>query len=220
MTAVSWPPASGVEAFQLSSAKKYIEKLNINMSLNDITEMSITKFKRIVKTQSKIICYKQLISEIKSKGKECNYKKLNLQTYFRANAQITNIQAKHLFAQRARMYFLKNNFKGAFEKYTCRLCKSTEIESNQHLLQCHKLKVDNEIISIHIKYENIFSTNLNSQINASILIRNKMNYFKQILQDNHISLLEDREIGVELGSLLLDPTDSQILISSAICNTE
>ena len=204
----------------LSSAKKYIEKLNINMSLNDIKEMSITKFKRIVKTQSKIICYKQLISEIKSKGKECNYKKLNLQTYFRANAQITNIQAKHLFAQRARMYFLKNNFKGAFEKYTCRLCKSTEIESNEHLLLCQKLKEDNEIISIHIKYENIFSTNLNSQINASILIRNKMNYFKQILQDNHISLLEDREIGVELGSLLLDPTDSRILISSAICTTE
>ena len=40
-----------------------------------------------------------------------------------------------------------------------------------------------------------------------------MNIFKEILQDNHIDLLEDREIGVELTSIQLDPTDSQILTS-------
>ena len=47
-----------------------------------------------------------------------------------------------------------------------------------------------------------------------------MNIFKEILQDNHISLLEDREIGVELNSLQLDPADSHILSPSAICITE
>ena len=86
-----------------------------------------------------------------------------------------------------------------------------------NLFFCQKLKISNEIISIDTIYENIASINLNAQIKTYILIRTKMNMFKEILQDSHISLLD---IGVELSSLQLDPADSHILSPSAICITE
>ena len=63
---------------------------------------------------------------------------------------------------RSRVIDVKQNFRGKYENFECRSCKSEE-ESQKHVYECWKIKENRENKRKMIEYENIFGENSKNQ---------------------------------------------------------
>ena len=102
--------------------------LNINLSLNEISNLSKETFKNIVKKQmnEKVFSYLIDMKEKRNgKGKEIIYTQLKMQDYLQEeDRKITSAERKLLFQLRTRMNWnIKTNFKNFFKDLNCVACK-------------------------------------------------------------------------------------------------
>ena len=90
-------------------------------------------------------------------------------------------EAKFLFQLRTRMIEVRNNYSGSYPDLRCPLCKS-EVDTQQHLLECKKLEKEGEIVSSLINYCNIFNGKLEDKANVARILQAKFKLRKNLLK--------------------------------------
>ena len=153
----------------VTNIKIILKSLDIRNTFEEIRNMKIRYFMRIVTKEAKKVAFKYLLSKIKSKGKEINYgSELKCQKYLQPNRVLTWDEQRELFSFRSRMNKLKYNF-GGEEICICGL----NLE-NEHLVSCLILINGNPP---NISYSDIFNGNIKQHKDIiPILIRNIKKY--------------------------------------------
>ena len=94
-----------------SQIKSDLKQLNITESLEEIKNMTQSNFKGRIKSQILKKSLEYLLEKRKSKGKEIEYKKLEMAEYLQPINKTLNIENKRkMFAVRNRMVDIKSNF--------------------------------------------------------------------------------------------------------------
>ena len=112
--------------------------INLQMSDNEIAQLSKYKFKNILKKKIEKKAYDDLMKmkENHSKMSNINYDdRLKVQSYLKSDSNLTNDEKHLLFKLRTRMAEFRNNFRNKYENIQCKLCKS-EIDQEQHMFYC------------------------------------------------------------------------------------
>ena len=147
-----------------------LKMLDIDLSEKAIKKMKKHKFKKLIK---KKLFEKSTEFLFNMKNKENRSKTKNLMSYkfqdYLQNNILTTKQKKLLFSLRTRSVDVKTNYKSIYTfNMQCRLCEKDE-DSERHYLKCDKIsnKIDPSIDLNQAKYENIFSSNIEEQINIT-----------------------------------------------------
>ena len=99
------------------------------------------------------------------------HRNMKMQEYPSPNNMGIN-EAKFLFQLRTRMIEVRNNYSGTSPNLRCPHCKS-EVDTKQHLLECKKLEKQGEMVSIQIKYCDIFNRKLEDKANVARILQTK-----------------------------------------------
>ena len=124
-------------------------------------------YKQFIKSKIRMRALKYLKSfqQTHSKVKEIVYEKLEVQPYL-TSPLFSNDEVNLLHRLRSRMTECKANFKQKYvHNLKCRLC-NLEVEDQQHLLHCvelSKLFQTQSVTKGKVKYEDIFSPNIEQQ---------------------------------------------------------
>ena len=158
------------------------------LTYENISQMKKSELKKLVISSVNQLAFTNLISlkNSKSKIKHIHYKEFKMQEYLRPN-QTTNDTARFVFHARSRMLNLRDNYPSQFsqEDNYCQSCldKSTK-ESQQHIAQCSALSTG-EISINEIKYDNLFSEQLDKQIQISEILKTRLTKRTAILKDSY-----------------------------------
>ena len=132
-----------------SSCLKALEFLEIKMSLNEIENLSVSKFKKILENSIKIKSFEYLLGLRGSKGKEINYSSLKMAEYLLPNEEFSISEKRQIFSIRNRMVNIENNFRG---KKIRKTCPCGQIEDMKHIYTCLIYNVKHQ----KIEYEEIY----------------------------------------------------------------
>ena len=163
-----------------------LEDLKLNLSLHDIKSMTKDKLKTLVNSaaEKEAFCWLLEKKGKSEKVKSISYTRLELQNYL-AHPLLTIDQTKFLIAVRARMLFVRANYPNMQNEKFCPLC-TTELEkvldTQEHLLDCKIINLNcTEIIQSDIKYEELFSDNVNKQAEVSLILESRFLLRKKLL---------------------------------------
>ena len=140
--------------------KDDLKEFNINLTFEEIGSMSKAKWKDLVKKKVKEASFKSLCKEKEklSKGKECQYDRLEMQPYFKSGNNLSLNTKRQIFKARSRDLWLKCNFPNAFSDVRCVTnCDVNNRDDQQHLFYCSILS-ENTIMSDNIRYEDLFQS--------------------------------------------------------------
>ena len=126
-----------------------MEHLNINMTFDEIKNVSVNSFKNIVKKQIKIkaLEYLQQCQQSHSKSKHVIYHKLEMDEYLKSGNNLTIQEKQFIFKARTHMLNARCNFKTGLSNINCRHGCS-ELEEQVHILQCSSIS-DNQVSSLN-----------------------------------------------------------------------
>ena len=158
----------------LNGAKKILESFQIKLSFEEIKLMKPTKFKNIVKIQSRKAGFKYLLEKQEGgkKGKNISYTKIEMADYLLPECSLSVKDKTELFAFRCEMNSLPNNYGNTdLCEYSC-----PELMNNQHLLTCPFL---NEGQSCSLKMEQILNGNINEKIEVLRKLQENSHKFNQ-----------------------------------------
>ena len=89
---------------------KDLKKLKLSLSLKEIKEMTKYKFTNILKESIKKSALIYLVEKQGKKGKEIQYKELEMAEYLIPNCKLTIEEKKEMFAIRNKMTNIPSNF--------------------------------------------------------------------------------------------------------------
>ena len=117
--------------------------------------------------------------KVKSKMGKIKYKNLKIQKYL-TTKKITSKNKKLLFKLRCGMVNVGRNFG---RNGNCQLCKSEE-DSQQHLIECEKIKEINKEIkeNTKVKHDDIYSKSIKKKISAVKLFSKAISVRNQLLE--------------------------------------
>ena len=149
-----------------------LKRLEMYAELNDIREASFYTFesdirKRIVKDA---LIYLNHEKASHSKVLHIVHSEMELQDYLSPSSGLVSLEAKFIFMLRTRMLDIKSNYQGKYSNLNCPICDSQQ-DTQQHLLQCQKLKEENEIVKQMPDYDDLFGANLDSQLMINRIIK-------------------------------------------------
>ena len=115
--------------------KQDMKEMDINMDDNEIKELSIRKWKKLVNEKTKEAALRYLVSENrqKEKTKHIKFKTLKLSEYLRTNKN-TNI-SNIIFSLRSGGLDIKTWNKWKYDDNLCVMCENKE-ENMDHLMEC------------------------------------------------------------------------------------
>ena len=148
--------------------------------MEEIKKMSHEKFKKEVDDAVKSKAFEDLINmkNSHSKVKHIQYEKFQMQGYLKP-CSLTNFEAKFAFHARSRMLRVKKNYG---QKVCCPVCKIDGVEDTQsHLLNCGALVSENILTTKLPDYDNLFSKNLEEQINIVRILKQNFGARKRFL---------------------------------------
>ena len=115
-------------------------------------------------------------------SKTKNLTNFKLQPYLTSD-KLTTREKKLLFSLRTRSIDVKRNYKNKFKfNMSCSLCRDdSQEETETHLLECSKIIT--KINTKDVKYEDIFSENIDKQVKITKIFNQVMKTKKLILND-------------------------------------
>ena len=137
--------------------KNYMKELEINLTMEEIHCMSKNMFKEYIRKKIESGALKYLKSQIKSKGKEIEYKEIEMQEYLKPESKLSIKEKQDIFKMRTRMIDIKENMKGNHFNFDCDACKLKGIrrkETQRHVYKCIQLNKRKRTI----KYKEIFGS--------------------------------------------------------------
>ena len=133
-----------------------LSDLKINETLEEIRNMSKTKFKNLIKSRILEIAFHYLQSKRGSKGQEIKYTKVEMAEYLLPFNSKLNIEEKqYLFSIRNRMTKIPINYGQKDQKCVC-----GANENLQHIYSCQAFNT----MKPEIQYNEIYNGNLKTQI--------------------------------------------------------
>ena len=147
----------------------------------DIEQLKIIKkekFSKIIQKKVREAAFEYLLDRksTHSKMEGIQYSQdLKIQGYLQ-DSRLNPSLAKLLFKFRCRMIQVKINFKKTYGEFNCPICiKNGEFfeDSQEHLMSCKVILSDSNVLSnnITVKYQHIFSNNVEQMIDAIKLLK-------------------------------------------------
>ena len=140
-----------------SACFRDLKELQISESLEEIRQMSKSKFNKLLKQRINENALKYLTSKQGSKGKNIFYKSIAMAEYLLPYSKLSIEKKRRLFQIRNKMTLIPNNFQSGKNEETC-ICG--EKENMSHVYYCEML---NENRIIEEKYEEIYKNNIMKQ---------------------------------------------------------
>ena len=138
-----------------STCLKNLEEMNVQLSLSEIREMHEKRYKEMIRKKCTEFAFKYLISKRGKKGKEIEYRNIEMAQYLLPNNQLNIKEQTKIFEMRNKMTNIPSNFT---KKETENKCKCGENESMEHIYSCKTLNRK----EIETKYENVYRGNVNN----------------------------------------------------------
>ena len=125
------------------------------------------KFKLLTKNACEIACFKNLLIEKSklSKGSEITYSSFEMQGYLKPGNGLSIEEKQKIYHIRCRQIYLKCNFPSSFNEKKC-LAPHKANDDQRHVFYCSFFISPNEVVSSIVKYEDIFSSNINKQVDV------------------------------------------------------
>ena len=165
-----------------SQVLKDLEDFKINLELEEIQNLSLEKYKLIVKLGAINFAFEKLINKKKStksenvKGKNIIYIQLRMADYLNSeNVDVTIEEKKWIFQCRVEDIEIKGNKRWKYDDISCKSCNSQQDETKMHILFCKNLMGSNELLTYIPDYQELFEGDLEGQ-----------NYVARLLRDNFI----------------------------------
>ena len=153
-----------------STVMSDLSELEINLSLEEIKNMTKMKFSRIIKIKSRKNALSYLIRKQGKKGGEIGYTCLEMAEYLQPyNSSLTIEQKQELFEVRNRMVQIPHNFPKTSEKHKC---ECTEIETMAHIYNCEMYNNNKKQRSI--AYNKISNGNLQEEIKVFTIFKQNL----------------------------------------------
>ena len=124
-----------------SICKRDMNELDIQMTFDEIKEISINKFSAIVKQKCKDSAYNYLMNRRGSKGIEIEYNRIQMSEYLLPNNELNIENQQKLFAIRNKMVNIPSNFTAREKNYSKCICG--EKENMEHIYVCENLNSEN-----------------------------------------------------------------------------
>ena len=151
---------------------KDLSELEISESLEEIKNMTRSKYKNIIKSRIEKNALEYLLSKRGSKGHEIEYTSLEMSEYLLPFNTNLNIEEKRkMFEIRNRMTQIPTNFGKTEEKCIC-----GENESLPHIYICESLNQ----MKTKTCYEEIYNGNLKTQIQIYRRMENNLERRKEL----------------------------------------
>ena len=150
-----------------------LEKVNINMELFEIEQMSEEMFKNICKQKVKSLAFEYLNNKLKQRQSysEVKYSNLNMSKYLHEDLGYTFKEKQNLFQCRMNDLDVKVNRKWKYDDITCRSCKDqTKPETQQHVICCKSLVDRNMKITYLPSYSELYSEDIEQQMYTSMVL--------------------------------------------------
>ena len=161
----------------ITTVLKDIEELDLNVTFEEIKQISKEGWKIMVKSSIKEKAFNSLeaAKQNHSKVKKLNYEKLELQSYFKPNKQVCSKEdIEMVFKLRSNMTKVKMNSKYLYETYECTMC-SIEEESSEHVYLCNEIwKLKGKKKENIPNYENILNESVKEKIEIAKLFNENM----------------------------------------------
>ena len=170
--------------------RKNLEELEIVLDVDHIQMTTENQFKTLVEKAIDDKCLEYLEKEKnkKQKVKHIQFDKLEMQNYLHPGL-ITTHQAKQIFLLRCRMLETKDNYPNKFSDDWCPLCDNgISKDSQQHLMLCPSI-LTGRMIKANLKYENLFESNVQNQLETSLIILENFKIRKEIIKSRKSSHL-------------------------------
>ena len=165
----------------LTGAKEVLQTFEIYLTIEEIQFMKPSKFKHIVKVQSRKIGFKYLLEkqEQGKKGKLISYPQIQMADYLLPECSLSVKDKTDLFSFRCEVNFLPSNF-GNTEpcEFQCQ-----ELMNNEHLLSCLFL---NDWQPTSLKIEQIMNGNIIEKIDVLRKLQTnteKLNQYHELLKN-------------------------------------
>ena len=134
----------------VSICKQNIEEIKLELSMNEIKEMTKTKFATILKNKISKAAFEYLVKKEGVKGGEIKYTSLHMASYLQPYSSALSISEKQeIFAIRNDMVNISANY-GTKTECTC-----GKSENTKHIYECNNLKKENP----KIEFEQIYLEN-------------------------------------------------------------
>ena len=141
------------------------------MSLEEIKNVSLNRYRNILKKAITESAFQYLIEKRGSKGQEISYTCLKMADYLMPNSSgLTVSEQRYIFNVRNRMIYLPENFP---LKQKTTNCACGDLEDMRHVYTCTYWNTEKE----EIEYDRIFTDNI-SQL-AKVYKRFQQNYQKK-----------------------------------------
>ena len=146
-----------------------MEKLNINLSNDEIRNMTKYKFNNLIRNKCKERAYEYLMNKRGKKGQQISYTCLRMSEYLLPNEKLSIENQRKIFEIRNDMLNIPANFTS--EKNNTTTCICGKKEDTLHLYNCENLNNDKP----KEEFNQIFGNNLNK-------MKNIENRFKEIMK--------------------------------------
>ena len=132
-----------------STARKNLQDLKINLSNDEIRNMTRATYNNLIRKRCKENAFEYLTNKRGKKGKNIKYKSLQMSEYLLPNEELSIEQQRNIFEIRNNMTNIKSNF--CSENENIEKCVCGKKENMEHLYSCKELN-DKEP---EVKYEKI-----------------------------------------------------------------
>ena len=165
--------------------KNDFEKLNLDISEEQIRVMDADQYKTLIKTEVR----KEALKEFKNmqanheKGKDIQHENLSAPQSYMTTNKLNNKEVTLLFNLRCQCVSgIKENFHQLFENnLMCELC-GKNVDNQEHLLHCHVLRQHISWNHEEIKYKHIYGS-LHQQIEVTRVIYRLLEVRDRLLEE-------------------------------------
>ena len=162
----------------VSTCKKYMKILKIEISFEDIGKMTKNRFKNVLKEKTRQAAYKYLLEQKSKQSKisDIKYSKLKMQPYLAEGDRDISL-SKLIFKARGRTLDIKMDKKWKYDDKSCSGCKINE-ETGEEIMRCKELGDNDE----NILYKNFFEE-YTDQIKAAKVLDKKLKMREKIREE-------------------------------------
>ena len=167
----------------VNTCKSYLEQIKIDLSFEQIRQMSVYKFKKLVKQKIQEAAFEYLIKKKNGQTKiqDVQYSKLEIQEYLLEGNSNTEI-SKLICKCRGKTLDIK---KLGSWKYDDKLCvaRQANLETENELLICEGYCEENEVPDNAISYNLVFSDSPKEIIKVAKVMKWRLNVREQLLDN-------------------------------------
>ena len=162
-------------------SRKYLSTLNINLSFEQIAQMSKNKFKKIVKQKTMEAAFNYLIVEKNKQTKICNIenRQLNMQEYLLEGNK--NIQiSKLIFKARGKTLDIKTYKKWKYDDDLCVGC-GVNVETVDEILTCTGYSDKNDTTN-KLTFSLLYSDHTRQMVEIGKVLQKKLKMRQKIIE--------------------------------------